>query len=174
MAKNNPSLADLSRMRREARNAKREDLADFSHEASTQETLTLKDSQPSVEEATGQETRQNSQVEAEKRPPIEEAKIVEVEDQTSSRQPNFKSEIVNDSRLKLVPAQTIFETDEQKKVGRPRGIRSNPQYESTTIRLDKQIKAKARYILSTQPEKMDLQTLLNNLLEDFVREQDSQ
>jgi hypothetical protein len=173
MAKNNPSLADLSRMRKEARNAKREDLGGFSQEPSTQETLALKDSQPSVEEATEQETWQNSQVGTEKRPPIEEAKIVEVEDQTSSGQSDFKSEISNDSKLKLVPAQTIFETDEQKKVGRPRGIRSNPQYESTTIRLDKQIKAKARYILSTQPEKMDLQTLLNNLLENFVREQDS-
>lgn len=174
MAKNNPSLADLSRMRREARNAKREDLADFPQESSTQETLTLRDSQPRVGEALEQETQHNSQVEAEKRPPIENTKIVEVKDQTSSAQPDFEPETSNDSKLKLVPAQTIFETDEQKKVGRPRGIRSNPQYESTTIRLDKQIKAKARYILSTQPEKMDLQTLLNNLLEDFVREQDLQ
>ena len=64
--------------------------------------------------------------------------------------------------------------EETKKVGRPRGIRSNPEYESTTIRLHKQVKAKARYILSTQPEKMDLQTLLNDLLKDFVRQQEQQ
>ena len=83
-----------------------------------------------------------------------------------------RSEASNDSKFKIVPEQKPSEVEEQKRVGRPKGIRSNPDYESTTIRLHKQVKAKARYILSTQPEKMDLQTLLNNLLEDFVREQD--
>ena len=124
MAKSNPSLADLSRMRREA--------------------------------------RQSNKAETSQKPNVQEVKTVEIEEQGS-----------NDSKLKVVPESKPVEIEEQKKVGRPKGIRSNPDYESTTIRLHKQIKAKARYILSTQPEKMDLQTLLNNLLEDFVREQET-
>lgn len=71
-----------------------------------------------------------------------------------------------------VELEDQVETDLKSKVGRPKGIRSNPDYESTTIRLHKLTKAKARYILSTMPEKMDLQTLLNQLLEDFVQEQE--
>ena len=135
MAKNNPSLADLSRMRREA--------------------------------------RQNNKAETSQKPNVQEVKTVEIEEQASSIQSDRQSKISNDSKLKVVPESKPVEIEEQKKVGRPKGIRSNPDYESTTIRLHKQIKAKARYILSTQPEKMDLQTLLNNLLEDFVREQET-
>ena len=135
MAKNNPSLADLSRMRREA--------------------------------------KQSNKAETTKKPNVQEAKTVEIEEQASSIQSDRQSKISNDSKLKIVPESKPVEIEEQKKVGRPKGIRSNPDYESTTIRLHKQIKAKARYILSTQPEKMDLQTLLNNLLEDFVREQET-
>ena len=134
MAKNNPSLADLSRMRREA--------------------------------------RQSNKAETSQKPNVQEVKTVEIEEQGSSVQSDRQSEISNDSILKVVPESKPVEIEEQKKVGRPKGIRSNPDYESTTIRLHKQVKAKARYILSTQPEKMDLQTLLNNLLEDFVREQE--
>ena len=135
MAKNNPSLADLSRMRREA--------------------------------------RQNNKAETSQKPNVQEVKTVEIEEQASSIQSDRQSKISNDSKLKVVPESKPVEIEEQKKVGRPKGIRSNPDYESTTIRLHKQVKAKARYILSTQPEKMDLQTLLNNLLEDFVREQET-
>ena len=135
MAKSNPSLADLSRMRREA--------------------------------------KQSNKAETTKKPHVEEAKTVELEEQASSIQSDRQSKISNDSKLKVVPESKPVEIEEPKKVGRPKGIRSNPDYESTTIRLHKQIKAKARYILSTQPEKMDLQTLLNNLLEDFVREQET-
>ena len=135
MAKNNPSLADLSRMRREA--------------------------------------RQSNKAETAQKPHVEEVKTVEIEEQTSSIKSDRQSKISNDSKLKIVPESKPVEIEEPKKVGRPKGIRSNPDYESTTIRLHKQIKAKARYILSTQPEKMDLQTLLNNLLEDFVREQET-
>ena len=136
MAKNNPSLADLSRMRREA--------------------------------------RQSNNAETVQKPHIEEAKADELEEQTIPVQPDRQSEVSNDSKLKVVPARQPSETEESKKVGRPKGIRSNPEYESTTIRLHKQVKAKARYILSTQPEKMDLQTLLNDLLEDFVRRQEAE
>ena len=135
MAKSNPSLADLSRMRREA--------------------------------------RQSNKAETSQKPNVQEVKTVEIEEQGSSVQSDRQSKISNDSKLKVVPESKPVEIEEQKKVGRPKGIRSNPDYESTTIRLHKQIKAKARYILSTQPEKMDLQTLLNNLLEDFVREQET-
>ena len=135
MAKNSPSLADLSRMRREA--------------------------------------RQSNKAETSQKPNVQEVKTVEIEEQGSSVQSDRQSKISNDSKLKVVPESKPVEIEEQKKVGRPKGIRSNPDYESTTIRLHKQIKAKARYILSTQPEKMDLQTLLNNLLEDFVREQET-
>ncbi len=135
MAKNNPSLADLSRMRREA--------------------------------------KQSNKAETTEKPNVQEAKTVEIEEQASSIQSDRQSKISNDSILKVVPESKPVEIEEQKKVGRPKGIRSNPDYESTTIRLHKQVKAKARYILSTQPEKMDLQTLLNNLLEDFVREQET-
>jgi len=101
----------------------------------------------------------------------EEAKTVEPQQQTISVQSDREPQISNDSKLEIVSDRQPSETEEPKKVGRPKGIRSNPEYESTTIRLHKQVKAKARYILSTQPEKMDLQTLLNNLLEDFVRQQ---
>ena len=134
MAKNNPSLADLSRMRREARQSNKT------------------------------ETAQKS---------LEKTKSIKIEEQDSSDRNDCQSEISNDSKLKIVPESKPVEIEEPKKVGRPKGIRSNPDYESTTIRLHKQVKAKARYILSTQPEKMDLQTLLNNLLEDFVREQET-
>ena len=135
MAKNNPSLADLSRMRREA--------------------------------------RQSNKAETAQKPNAQEVTTVELEEQASSIQSDRQSKISNDSKLKIVPESKPVEIEEPKKVGRPKGIRSNPDYESTTIRLHKQIKAKARYILSTQPEKMDLQTLLNILLEDFVREQET-
>lgn len=152
MAKNNPSLADLSRMRREARRAVAEDTS---------------------VEATEQEARQSNKAEAAQKPRLEESKTVELEEQASSDRSDRQSQISNDSKLKIVPESKPVDIEEQKKVGRPKGIRSNPDYESTTIRLHKQVKAKARYILSTQPEKMDLQTLLNNLLEDFVREQET-
>ena len=134
MAKNSPSLADLSRMRREA--------------------------------------KQSNKAETAQKPNVQEVTTVEFEEQDNSDRSDRQSKISNDSKLKIVPESKSVEIEEQKKVGRPKGIRSNPDYESTTIRLHKQIKAKARYILSTQPEKMDLQTLLNNLLEDFVREQE--
>ena len=136
MAKSNPSLADLSRMRREA--------------------------------------RQSNKIETAQKPHVEETKAVEFEEQTIPVQPDRQSEVSNDSKLKVVPDRQPSETEESKKVGRPKGIRSNPEYESTTIRLQKQVKAKARYILSTQPEKMDLQTLLNDLLEDFVQQQEAE
>ncbi|MDJ0589336.1 MAG: hypothetical protein QNJ72_04965 [Pleurocapsa sp. MO_226.B13] len=119
------------------------------------------------------EAKQSNKAETAQKPHVEEIKSIEIEEQTSSVQPKRKPESSNNSKLKVVPEQKPSEIEEQKKVGRPKGIRSNPDYESTTIRLHKQIKAKARYILSTQPEKMDLQTLLNNLLEDFVREQET-
>lgn len=133
MAKSNPSLADLSRMRREARQRDKAETAQETH--------------------------------------VEEAKTVEPLQQTISVQSDRQPQVGNDLKLEVVPDRQHSETEEPKKVGRPKGIRSNPEYESTTIRLHKQVKAKARYILSTQPEKMDLQTLLNNLLEDFVRQQ---
>ena len=135
MAKSNPSLADLSRMRREA--------------------------------------RQSNKAETAQKPNAQEVTTVELEEQASSDRSDRQSKISNDSKLQVVPELKPVEIEEQKKVGRPKGIRSNPDYESTTIRLHKQVKAKARYILSTQPEKMDLQTLLNNLLEDFVQEQET-
>jgi len=135
VAKSNPSLADLSRMRREA--------------------------------------KQSNKAETVQKPHVEEAKSVDPQQQTISVQSDRQPQVSNDSKLEVVPDRKPSETEEPKKVGRPKGIRSNPEYESTTIRLHKQVKAKARYILSTQPEKMDLQTLLNNLLEDFVREQDA-
>ena len=147
MAKSNPSLADLSRMRREARS----------------NTETGQKPKPRF-------TRNFQGVESECSP--EEVKTVEIEEQDSSVQSDRQAETNNDSKFEVLSEQTPSEIKEQKKVGRPKGIRSNPDYESTTIRLHKQVKAKARYILSTQPEKMDLQTLLNNLLEDFVRERD--
>ena len=169
MAKNNPSLADLSRMRREARRAKQGGLGGSPHKPLLQEAV----AEVSSVEATEQEARQSNKAETAQKPYVEEAKTVELKEQTSSVQSDSKSKISNDSKLKIVPESKPVEIEEQKKVGRPKGIRSNPDYESTTIRLRKQIKAKARYILSTQPEKMDLQTLLNNLLEDFVREQET-
>lgn len=132
MAKSNPSLADLSRMRKEARQSKGGTV---------------------------------------QKPHVEEVKTVELEEQANSDQSDRQTQVSNDSKLEVVLDPKPSETEETKKVGRPKGIRSNPEYESTTIRLHKQVKAKARYILSTQPEKMDLQTLLNNLLEDFVQQQ---
>lgn len=119
------------------------------------------------------EARKNNKVGTVQKPHVEETKSVEIEEQSSSVQSDRRSKTSNDPKLEIVPEPKATEIEEQKKVGRPKGIRSNPDYESTTIRLHKQIKAKARYILSTQPEKMDLQTLLNNLLEDLVREQDT-
>ena len=185
-------MADLSRMRREARKAKKSNPEGSSHQPSLQETVTevssvalsLKDTAShrdiSLDKAQEQqETRpQSSKTETAQKPQPtsaldpEEAKLAETEEQTSSVQSDRQSNASNDSKLEIVPEQKPSEVEEQKRVGRPKGIRSNPDYESTTIRLHKQVKAKARYILSTQPEKMDLQTLLNNLLEDFVREQD--
>ena len=192
MAKNSPSLADLSRMRREAKKTKESNPGSSSHEPSLQETVaevssvalspkdTASHKDTSLDKAQKpQETRpQSSKVETTRKPKptsaldSEKAKPAETEEQISSIQSDRRSETSNNSKFKLVPEQKPSEVQEQKKVGRPKGIRSNPDYESTTIRLHKQVKAKARYILSTQPEKMDLQTLLNNLLEDFVREQD--
>ena len=185
-------MADLSRMRREARKEKESNPGGSSRQPSLQETIaevssvalppndTASHKDTSSDKAQKQqETRpQSSKAETAQKPKPtsaldpEETKPAETEEQTSSIQSDRRSETSNDSKFKLVPEQKPSEVEEQKKVGRPKGIRSNPDYESTTIRLHKQIKAKARYILSTQPEKMDLQTLLNNLLEDFVREQD--
>ena len=119
------------------------------------------------------ETKQNNKTGTAQKPHAEKAKIVDIEEQASSVKSDCQLETSNDLRFKVIPEQTPSKIKERKKVGRPRGIRSNPDYESTTIRLHKQVEAKARYVLSTQPEKMDLQTLRNNLLEDFVREQDA-
>ena len=179
-------MADLSRMRREAKKSKGGDPGGSSHKPSLQETVTEVSSvalppkeTPSDKARKQQETRpQSSKTETAQKPKPtsaldpEEAKPTETEEQTSSIQSDRRFETSNNSKFKVVPEQKPSEVEEQKRVGRPKGIRSNPDYESTTIRLHKQVKAKARYILSTQPEKMDLQTLLNNLLEDFVREQD--
>ncbi|MBE9048660.1 hypothetical protein IQ255_30505 [Pleurocapsales cyanobacterium LEGE 10410] len=148
MAKSNPSLADLSRMRREARQ---------------------RDKAETVQKPQPRSTRNPERVVSDSS--REEAKTVEQQQQTIAVQSDRLPQVSNDSKLEVVPDRQPSETEEPKKVGRPKGIRSNPEYESTTIRLHKQVKAKARYILSTQPEKMDLQTLLNNLLEDFVRQQ---
>ena len=162
-------MADLSRMRREARKVNAEasltEVQGQSPRSSSSEDLqsfTLRE----------QEAQQSKQDDIAQKPHVEEAKPAETKEQSSSIQSDRRSETSNNSKSKIVPEQKPSEVEEQKRVGRPKGIRSNPDYESTTIRLHKQVKAKARYILSTQPEKMDLQTLLNNLLEDFVREQD--
>jgi hypothetical protein len=63
----------------------------------------------------------------------------------------------------------------KKRPGRPKSLRSDPNYETTTIFLHRGTKAKARYHLATQEQKQDLQVLLNELLEDWVtkREQNS-
>jgi hypothetical protein len=62
-----------------------------------------------------------------------------------------------------------------KRPGRPKSLRSDPNYETTTIFLHRGTKAKARYHLATQEQKQDLQVLLNELLEDWVtkREQNN-
>lgn len=111
MAKNKPSLAELSRLRKEAK---------------------------------------KNEVKSE-------------DNQTTDNSGQQKS-----SKTETLPNKIESKEEERKKVGRPKSIRSNPDYESTTIRIHKKVKAKARFILSTQQEKMDLQTLINNLLEDFV------
>ncbi|MBE9047875.1 hypothetical protein IQ255_26370 [Pleurocapsales cyanobacterium LEGE 10410] len=151
MAKSNPSLADLSRMRREARQ---------------------RDKAETVQETQPHFVRNSERVGSDSS--REEAKTVEPQQQTIPVQSDRQSQVSNDSKLEVVADRKPSETEEPKKVGRPKGIRSNPEYESTTIRLHKQVKAKARYILSTQPEKMDLQTLLNDLLENFVRQQEAE
>ena len=185
-------MADLSRMRREAKKTKESNTGGSSHQPPLQETvaevssvaLPIKDTashkDTSLDKAQKQQetSPQSSKAETAQKPKptsaldSEEAKAADTEEQTSSIQSDCRSETSNNSKFKLVSEQKPSEVEEQKRVGRPKGIRSNPDYESTTIRLHKQVKAKARYILSTQPEKMDLQTLLNNLLEDFVREHD--
>ena len=90
-----------------------------------------------------------------------------------SRQSPTKITEDKSNKVEKSDSNAIASSEESKKVGRPKSIRSNPEYESTTIRLHKKTKAKARYILATQPDKMDLQTLLNDLLEKFVSEHDS-
>ena len=125
MAKNNLSLADLSRMRKQSRQS------------------------PSA-----------------KIKPDESNLVQKSEDRAIAKS---RERMTDDAELKS-SSNSQPSDEEPKKVGRPKSIRSNPDYESTTIRLHRQIKAKARYILATQPQKMDLQTLLNNLLEDFVRQ----
>ncbi|NJL51053.1 MAG: hypothetical protein HC930_00515 [Hydrococcus sp. SU_1_0] len=120
MAKNNPSLVDLSRMRREARSAKREDLVTFAHEPSPQEVVpeiygqAAPSPNPSVE-VTRQEDRQKNEATTAKKPSVEEANNIGVEEQNSSRQSDFKSKISNDSKLKVVSVQTLSESEEQKK-----------------------------------------------------------
>ena len=66
-------------------------------------------------------------------------------------------------------------SEETKRPGRPKSLRSDPNYETTTIFLHRGTKAKARYHLATQEQKQDLQVLINDLLEDWVtkREQNS-
>ncbi len=66
-------------------------------------------------------------------------------------------------------------SEETKRPGRPKSLRSDPNYETTTIFLHRGTKAKARYHLATQEQKQDLQVLINELLEDWVtkREQNS-
>ena len=66
-------------------------------------------------------------------------------------------------------------SEETKGPGRPKSLRSDPNYETTTIFLHRGTKAKARYHLATQEQKQDLQVLINDLLEDWVtkREQNS-
>lgn len=78
MAKNNPSLADLSRMRREA--------------------------------------KQSNKAETAQKPYVEEAKTVELKEQTSSVQSDSKSKISNDSKLKIVPESKPVEIEEQKRL----------------------------------------------------------
>ncbi|MGL4883451.1 MAG: hypothetical protein ACRC8K_20685 [Waterburya sp.] len=69
----------------------------------------------------------------------------------------------------------IEASEETKRPGRPKSLRSDPNYETTTIFLHRGTKAKARYHLATQEQKQDLQVLINDLLEDWVtkREQNS-
>jgi hypothetical protein len=66
-------------------------------------------------------------------------------------------------------------SEETKRPGRPKSLRSDPNFETTTIFLHRGTKAKARYHLATQEQKQDLQVLINELLEDWVtkREQNS-
>lgn len=74
---------------------------------------------------------------------------------------------------KIVESESINTLSQsRRKVGRPKSLRSNPDYESTTIHLHRGTKAKARYLLATQAEKKDLQGLLNDLLAQWVIEQD--
>ena len=74
---------------------------------------------------------------------------------------------------KVVKSKEEKETEglKKKKVGRPKSLSSNPEYESTTVYINREIKAKARFHLAVNPEKKDLQSLINELLEDWVNQQ---
>lgn len=67
--------------------------------------------------------------------------------------------------------EKLTEDSKKKKVGRPKSLSSNPEYESTTVYIHREIKAKARFHLAVNPEKKDLQSLINELLEDWVNQQ---
>lgn len=59
-----------------------------------------------------------------------------------------------------------------RKPGRPKSLSSNPEYESTTIFLKRDIKAKVRYHLAIREKKKDLQVLVNELLKTWLEQQD--
>lgn len=78
-----------------------------------------------------------------------------------------------EEELKVVESKESqrAERSKKKKVGRPKSLSSNSEYESTTVYIHRETKAKARFHLAINPEKKDLQSLINELLEDWVNQQ---
>lgn len=160
MAKNKLSLADLSRQRKKVLEEIDESPPTSNFTENVDEAVV--NGKGSVEEAVGDLAMPLSDV------PFRAGLSAQIGTTESTLTVN------RDPNLNHSPVE-IEVSEETKRPGRPKSLRSDPNYETTTIFLHRGTKAKARYHLATQEQKQDLQVLLNELLEDWVtkREQNS-
>lgn len=178
MAKNKLSLADLSRQRKKVLEEIDESpptsnfteiessqtSSSISSTGETPATLSRADETESIQFENVDEAWENGKS-SEAMPPGLSPQVETTESTlTVNRNPD-----INHSPVE------IEVSEETKRPGRPKSLRSDPNYETTTIFLHRGTKAKARYHLATQEQKQDLQVLINDLLEDWVtkREQNS-
>ncbi|PSB10652.1 hypothetical protein C7B62_08725 [Pleurocapsa sp. CCALA 161] len=170
MAKNKLSLADLSRQRKKVLEEIDESppTSNFTEIESSQTSCSISSTGESPATLSRADETKSIQFKNEDEAGKNGKRLPQVETTESTLTVNRNPDI-NHSPVE------IEVSEETKGPGRPKSLRSDPNYETTTIFLHRGTKAKARYHLATQEQKQDLQVLINDLLEDWVtkREQNS-
>jgi hypothetical protein len=177
MAKNKLSLADLSRQRKKVLEEIDESspISNFTEVESSQTDKTKSIQFENVDKAVENDKRSEVMPLSEgvlKDTPADIPFRADLSPQVGTTESTLT--VNRDPNLNHSPVE-IEVSEETKRPGRPKSLRSDPNYETTTIFLHRGTKAKARYHLATQEQKQDLQVLLNELLEDWVtkREQNN-